>query len=1115
MDGSPVAVTDWYQPGINTVQRLSKTMFGSSDVKFVLPNTFQPTSDRSTKCVAMVIESASMSTNWIKIPCGYPYARQSHICKIKANTTSANSTQKRHQASENVIFGCKKGYTKIGQRCILLWTSTNNIDERLSCIGANDACRELGGYISIVSNTFFETIKQYLKIWRHEVDYGDIYVGSESTNATHSECKVIYGKITNVDCQVASWNVENPTKISNPLNVLCESGLVSLKQTCQEHQHQCSDGSCILRHHVCDGSHDCKDEGDEANCTCDAHTFRCDNGVCIPIAKYCDFHTDCPDASDEKSCFWPNCTDGQFQCSSGQCINESLRCDFVQDCIGAPSDELNCEDETCKGFQCYTGQCIPPTQQYDLVVDCPGPSQEDEHVPTQLLTKRGFWYEMDLPRDNMEWSSRTNYAPYCTDSHGDKARCHLGRITCFPRQDACVYDHDVYGSMTGCRDGAHLRHCKDFQCPGQFKCPHSYCIPHRKLCDGVRDCWDGEDETGCAQYGCPGRFKCKDESFCIDQSEVCDGVVHCKTHQDDEKLCNLPPCPHGCVCKGHSIACHNSTLEAIPVISKLTRGLSFPHNVLNMTVTSFSGFVWLGRLNIASNRLEDIPIEAFRDLENLYELDLRYNYITILRQHMFMGLSNLKTLMLFGNPIYTLSHLAMDGLNRIKYLNFSGLGISQIRDNAFAFTNRLSYVDLSNNRLSRLTHATFTGLETLRELSIEHNSINEVDDGTFDELGLEVLKTDGFKFCCFAKKIQGLKCTPEGDEFSSCEDLMAEPILQGTIWLLGFVACIGNALVISWRCKYDRQKTPSIIIIHLGISDLLMGVYLILIASVDQFYRGRYILYADSWRSSGLCKFAGFISMLSSEMSVYCLLLITVDRLISIVLTLRVRRISRGMVTGLLLAGWTVFATLSALPISGSSYFGSDYIKNGVCILFNFTQGKQPGWEYAASIFLGFNITAFVFIFFGYIIIYSSIRKTQRQSGRKADPEATLARQFILVVLSDFLCWVPMILVSIMALTGHVITPQVAAWMVVFVMPINSALNPVLYTLSAYTLSRRRQRRRATMVKSMMTSADYSRTTTVRENSREIAIISSSAKKTAPHGKSDEVKNNDPCDTKL
>jgi len=57
-----------------------------------------------------------------------------------------------------------------------------------------------------------------------------------------------------------------------------------------------------------------------------------------------------------------------------------------------------------------------------------------------------------------------------------------------------------------------------------------------------------------------------------------------------------------------------------------------------------------------------------------------------------------------------------------------------------------------------------------------------------------------------------------------------------------------------------------------------MGIYLMVIAVVDARYRGEYSVYDKAWRTSGLCGFAGFLSTFSSELSVFTLTVITLDR---------------------------------------------------------------------------------------------------------------------------------------------------------------------------------------------------------------------------------------------
>nr|KAG5703871.1 hypothetical protein BaRGS_031505 [Batillaria attramentaria] len=62
--------------------------------------------------------------------------------------------------------------------------------------------------------------------------------------------------------------------------------------------------------------------------------------------------------------------------------------------------------------------------------------------------------------------------------------------------------------------------------------------------------------------------------------------------------------------------------------------------------------------------------------------------------------------------------------------------------------------------------------------------------------------------------------------------------------------------------------------------------------------------------------------------------------------------------------------------------------------------------------------------------------------------DLTIARRLTTIVLSDFLCWFPIGLLGLLASTGTPISGEVNVAMAIFVLPLNSALNPFLYTLN-------------------------------------------------------------------
>lgn len=81
---------------------------------------------------------------------------------------------------------------------------------------------------------------------------------------------------------------------------------------------------------------------------------------------------------------------------------------------------------------------------------------------------------------------------------------------------------------------------------------------------------------------------------------------------------------------------------------------------------------------------------------------------------------------------------------------------------------------------------------------------------------------------------------------------------NSSVWIMGAVGCTGNLIVL-----VGRLLTPTNNIVHslylrnLALSDLLMGVYLFIIASVDSQYRHVYLQYEYKWRHAFLCQLCG------------------------------------------------------------------------------------------------------------------------------------------------------------------------------------------------------------------------------------------------------------------
>ncbi|XP_071956202.1 G-protein coupled receptor GRL101-like [Antedon mediterranea] len=276
--------------------------------------------------------------------------------------------------------------------------------------------------------------------------------------------------------------------------------------------------------------------------------------------------------------------------------------------------------------------------------------------------------------------------------------------------------------------------------------------------------------------------------------------------------------------------------------------------------------------------------------------------------------------------------------------------------------------------------------------------------------------------------------------------------------IIGVSSVIGNLIVIiSRKFKKDNDsgnnvnKVQTTLITNLAVSDLLMAVYLIIIASADVHYRGRYAKVARDWKSSFLCSFAGAISTLSGQCSVFTLMLLSVDRAINIVNPFSTKRLNRTKCRIIIGFAWLFWIVLSFLPITDISYFGDNYYgKESVCLALPLTKSHWQGWEYAVAMFVVFNGIGFIVITVSYLVIFLSVKRSGATVNRRQmrKEQLKMARKLGLIVFTDFCCWGPIIVMAIGSEMGWMTIPDdIYVWAATFIIPINSSVNPYLYTI--------------------------------------------------------------------
>ncbi|XP_044177278.1 G-protein coupled receptor GRL101-like isoform X2 [Acropora millepora] len=572
----------------------------------------------------------------------------------------------------------------------------------------------------------------------------------------------------------------------------------------------------------------------------------------------------------------------------------------------------------------------------------------------------------------------------------------------------------------------------------------------------------------------------------------------------------LKDCPSSCVCfpvssKSQDMVVTVEEGKEVIYIPKTfptnTTAIFFQGNkIWYIEKTSFSGLLKLKYLDLSRNHIFRVDDGAFYSTMALETLKLDMNFITTLPDSTFGKLENLQILDCSFNLIREIPSSALASLFQLTTLSLRSNRISKIEKNAFYYSRNLIYLYLQGNEIEELANEGFHGLSRLKILDISKNRIKRLFSNTFAGLSsLEILKmrnnllslkripfdafyglrnlkkiyVDESILCCYAGGADsGGSCLSPThqlpltkNEFSDCSDLMKNRGVQVCVWILGLTALLGNLLVILMRVVVkEDNKVHSFLLTNLAMSDLLMGIYLLIIAMKDLQWQGVYFAHDYKWRSGVPCAVTGVLSMLSSEVSVLMLTVITTDRLICIVFPFKVRRMNRSVALAVVGGVWVFGVMLSVIPILGLEYFYDKkhsvgfYGKSAVCLPLQLSSERMAGWEYAAGIFIGLNFVSFVYILVAYIVMFITVKNSSKKvRSTNLKRESQMARRMFFIILTDFLCWMPVILIGLLSLLGKFHDPERQAyiWIAVFVLPVNSSINPFLYTFSTPDVRRK------------------------------------------------------------
>ncbi|XP_041819129.1 follicle-stimulating hormone receptor [Chelmon rostratus] len=501
-------------------------------------------------------------------------------------------------------------------------------------------------------------------------------------------------------------------------------------------------------------------------------------------------------------------------------------------------------------------------------------------------------------------------------------------------------------------------------------------------------------------------------------------------------------------------------------------------NLRHIHPDAFKNIVKLQYLTISNTELRIFPdFTKIQSTAQGFLLDLEENsHIERVPANAFRGLctQTIGKIRLTRNGIKEVASDAFNGTKMRRLFLRGNQQLTHISPNAFVGSSELVVLDVSHTALSTLPDYILGGLQKLIAESTFH--LKELPPlQLFTKLhqanltypshccAFQNIKRNrsGWNSLCSHPKAQDIRhfykdhcsnstsftCSPTPDDFNPCEDIMSPVPLRVLIWIISILALLGNAAVLLVLLGSRSKLTvPRFLMCHLAFSDLCMGIYLVVIATVDMLTHGRYYNHALDWQLGLGCRAAGFFTVFASELSVFTLTAIALERWHTITHALRLdRKIRLRHACIVMTAGW-IFSFLAALlPTVGVSSYG----KVSICLPMDVE--TLVSQVYVVSLLL-LNILAFFCVCVCYLSIYLTIRNP---ASAPAHADTRVAKRMAVLIFTDFVCMAPISFFAVSAaLKLPLITVSDAKLLLVLFYPINSCSNPFLYAFFTRTFRR-------------------------------------------------------------
>ena len=300
---------------------------------------------------------------------------------------------------------------------------------------------------------------------------------------------------------------------------------------------------------------------------------------------------------------------------------------------------------------------------------------------------------------------------------------------------------------------------------------------------------------------------------------------------------------------------------------------------------------------------------------------------------------------------------------------------------------------------------------------------------------------------------QEIKCFPRPNPLTPCDNLLDPWPIRVTIWAVWVVTLLGNiAVLFIMIAARQKMDVSQFFICVLAFSNTLLGVYLAFIAMVDIRTLGERSFYQSAlqWQKGSGCQTAGFLAIFSSQLSVYILVILTIERLHHVVTSAtdpypkESKKLRFAVI--LIIVGIIYACILAVLPLNGMGVNAYDEV--AICLPF---VSKTPEDRNYILAILSLNMLGIFIVVVAFVVVFGYLFQPSLSSKKRQDI-LTSAIKLSLLMITTFLCWFPIGIVGYSSILEEpMINAEQAKYFIVFVFPVNALFSPIIYALITRT----------------------------------------------------------------